>query len=210
MGTNERRAREREARRRAILEAARTLFAQQGVEATSMDALAARAELAKGTLYLYFKSKEELLIAMLEEDLGQLRAAAQMLDQAPSAQAALELLLPAAVAFYRRRPTGFMPLLRAPGRAMDEFLRVRLAKQRDAMLEIIAGLVRRGQAQGELRASYDAAAVARLLWANFIGAISLYETGGVDDLEAQLATFAAIVRQGLAIPDDQRPIQQET
>src|SRR5215211_3357234 len=110
MGTSERRAREREERRQVIMAAARALFDEHGVEATSVDAIAARAELAKGTLYLYFKSKEELLIALLEHDLSQLRAtAATMFDQVPSARAALELLLRAAVAFYRRRPLGFMP-----------------------------------------------------------------------------------------------------
>jgi len=54
-------------RRAEIIEAARTVFFQKGLQASTMDEIAARAELSKGTLYLYFKSKEELYVSLLEE-----------------------------------------------------------------------------------------------------------------------------------------------
>ena len=44
-----------EARRQAILEAALSVFAEQGFDAARLDDVAARAGVAKGTLYLYFK-----------------------------------------------------------------------------------------------------------------------------------------------------------
>gem|GEM_PF-111139 len=66
MGVRERQAREREARLEAIRRAALCLFAERGFAATSMDDVAAAAELGKGTLYYYFPSKEALLENVLD------------------------------------------------------------------------------------------------------------------------------------------------
>jgi AcrR family transcriptional regulator len=55
-------------RRASILSAARCIFAQQGFSATIVDDIAENAGLAKGTVYLYFRSKEELYMAALLED----------------------------------------------------------------------------------------------------------------------------------------------
>jgi AcrR family transcriptional regulator len=52
-----------------ILQAACRVFARNGFEATTVDAVAAEAGLAKGTLYLYFKSKLDIYIAALQEEL---------------------------------------------------------------------------------------------------------------------------------------------
>lgn len=69
MGTIERKNRERDRRRAEILASARVAFLKHGLEQTSMDRIAQEAELAKGTLYLYFKSREELVMALMSEDL---------------------------------------------------------------------------------------------------------------------------------------------
>jgi len=61
MSTAERRLREREERIRSILEAALRVFAREGLRPATMDAIAAEAELGKGTVYYYFPSKEALL-----------------------------------------------------------------------------------------------------------------------------------------------------
>ena len=66
MGVAARRERERIHRRNSILEAARHLFFEKGYRAT-MDEIAERAELSKGTLYLYFKSKDELYVSVIVE-----------------------------------------------------------------------------------------------------------------------------------------------
>jgi AcrR family transcriptional regulator len=60
MGIAERREREKEQRRQAILDAAEKVFFSKGMAQATMDEVAETAELSKGTLYLYFKSKEEL------------------------------------------------------------------------------------------------------------------------------------------------------
>lgn len=58
-------ARKSERRRRAILEVAREIFLTQGFAATSMSEIAARLGGSKGTLYNYFRSKEELFAAIM-------------------------------------------------------------------------------------------------------------------------------------------------
>lgn len=69
MGIEERRNREKLARREAIIACARELFLAKGFNATTMDEIAQRAELSKGTLYLYFNSKEELYVTVMSEGL---------------------------------------------------------------------------------------------------------------------------------------------
>lgn len=70
------------ARRQAILDAALTVFAERGYEAARLDDMAAKAGVAKGTLYLYFKDKEALFEALVRGAvspiLGQASAAAAM------------------------------------------------------------------------------------------------------------------------------------
>ncbi len=67
MGISERREREKNERRRAILECAKELILQNGVERLSMEDVAQRAELSKATIYLYFSGKEVLLNEICEE-----------------------------------------------------------------------------------------------------------------------------------------------
>lgn len=56
-------------RHREILEAARRIFARLSYAATNVEEIAKEAGMAKGTVYLYFKSKEEILAAVLASDL---------------------------------------------------------------------------------------------------------------------------------------------
>lgn len=72
MGIRERKERERHQRRIVILEAARVAFVKYGLLTTSMERIAKEAELAKGTLYLYFANRAELLMALIASDVEQL------------------------------------------------------------------------------------------------------------------------------------------
>lgn len=67
MGISERKEREREVRRQTILDSARDLILDRGVESVSMADIARECELSKATLYLYFANKESLLEAIFEE-----------------------------------------------------------------------------------------------------------------------------------------------
>jgi AcrR family transcriptional regulator len=64
MGIAERRQREKEQRRNDILDAAEEVFFSKGLNLATMDDVAEQAELSKGTLYLYFQSKEELFLGI--------------------------------------------------------------------------------------------------------------------------------------------------
>ena len=72
------------ARRRAILTVASRLLARQQYQRITMAEVARRCNLAKGTLYLYFRSKEELFLAALEDELALwLDSVTEVLDELP-------------------------------------------------------------------------------------------------------------------------------
>jgi AcrR family transcriptional regulator len=68
------RQRRKEARPQELLDAALALFVEKGFAATRSDEVALRAGVSKGTLYLYYPSKEELLKAVIQQNLGQIIA----------------------------------------------------------------------------------------------------------------------------------------
>jgi AcrR family transcriptional regulator len=70
MGIEERKEREKQARREAIMGSARELFFAKGFNATTMNEIALKAELSKGALYLYFASKEELYVSVMSDGLS--------------------------------------------------------------------------------------------------------------------------------------------
>jgi AcrR family transcriptional regulator len=74
-----RRERERIKRQNDILRAAKWIFAREGFEGTNLDKVAARCELAKGTIYYYFGSKNQLFSQVLEACLDEI---AQKVDEA--------------------------------------------------------------------------------------------------------------------------------
>lgn len=66
---------DRKAKRDEIIAAARTLFIDEGYEATSMSRLAAAAGVAPNTIYWYFRDKDEVLVAVLDAELSSRMAA---------------------------------------------------------------------------------------------------------------------------------------
>ena len=78
--------REDSAKRRQIIEGRARVFLAQGFDAASMGEIARAAGVSKGTLYVYFKSKEELFEAIVEE---QCRAQAEQIfafDRRPTSR----------------------------------------------------------------------------------------------------------------------------
>ena len=64
MGIQERKEREKERRRQQIMVAAKRVFSDKGFNKATMEDIAQEAELSPGTLYLYFKNKEELYASL--------------------------------------------------------------------------------------------------------------------------------------------------
>jgi AcrR family transcriptional regulator len=67
MGTKERNARDREAIRRRILDAARELFVAEGYSHVSIRRIAQRIEYSPGAIYSYFRNKDDIFFALAEE-----------------------------------------------------------------------------------------------------------------------------------------------
>jgi AcrR family transcriptional regulator len=103
-----------ERKRTVILDAARAIFSRQGYAAAAVDDVAEEAGIAKGTLYLYFKSKEELYLAALARDLRDLaaRAGAEM-DRAGT---------------FREKVRAFLAVRMEYSEAHEDFLRIYLAE----------------------------------------------------------------------------------
>jgi len=76
-------------RRRRILDAARRVLVRSGYGDVSLDDVARRADVAKGTLYLYFKDKDDLLAAVLGDLIGRLQ---EKLERAPACDGSPEAL----------------------------------------------------------------------------------------------------------------------
>ena len=73
MGTKERRIRERNNRVKQIQEAAKDLFLKKGYQGSTIEEIAELAELSKGTIYLYFKNKDDLYVSLLLSGIEKLR-----------------------------------------------------------------------------------------------------------------------------------------
>ncbi|HYA13816.1 MAG TPA: TetR/AcrR family transcriptional regulator, partial [Syntrophales bacterium] len=69
MAFEKRRGREKENRKNTILKAARKLFFERGFKSVTVDSIAKKAELSKGAVYLYFKSKDEIYSQILLSDI---------------------------------------------------------------------------------------------------------------------------------------------
>lgn len=73
-------------RRQAMLQAARTVFAEKSYAAATVEEIAERAQFGKGTLYLYFRGgKQEILAAILDEAMSHLQALTGRLAEAGGA-----------------------------------------------------------------------------------------------------------------------------
>ena len=67
MGIQERREREREARRASVLDAARALVLERGFNGTTTKVIAEKCELSEAALFFYFQNKDEIFLSLLFE-----------------------------------------------------------------------------------------------------------------------------------------------
>ncbi len=69
MGVQERREREREARKAAVLNAARDMLLEKGYRGTTTKGIAKKCELSEATLFFYFSNKDEIIASLLFESI---------------------------------------------------------------------------------------------------------------------------------------------
>lgn len=195
MNPQERKRQEREARRHRIQDAARPVFFERGFARTSIEDIAKQAQLSVGAIYLYFKSKEDLYLSILQRSLLGLADAVGAARDPREAWGALE-------AWRAAEPES----ARALGMVARPELRPTLSDEVAEGLAEVLGRIRAGLAgavghavAGRTYRSCDAAAVAETLWAGFCGALA------VDAMTANVGGAAAagvfaIVDAGLRAP----------
>jgi AcrR family transcriptional regulator len=161
-------AEEKDATRQRILDSALRLFKARGFEETTTREIAAAAEIATGTLFNYFTSKEAIVASVAEESLAKARAAFDRtagtlsLDEALFALVAAELrqLKPLRRLIAPLLETALSPLSTARSTA-DHSLR-------SGHLEIVAGLAR-GRGLGEL-----SAVALQMYWTLYTGVLAFW------------------------------------
>ena len=149
------RQRRKEARPQELLDAALDLFVEKGFAATRADEVAARAGASKGTLYLYYPSKEELLkevirhnvVNQIAEGVGIIRA----FEGSTSELLALILRL-----WWERvgetRASGILKLMMSEVRRFPEMAQFYVEEVTLPCDRMLAELVQRGIDRGEFRA----------------------------------------------------------
>ncbi|MBK9133165.1 MAG: TetR/AcrR family transcriptional regulator [Betaproteobacteria bacterium] len=148
------RQRRKEARPQELLDAALELFVEKGFTATRAEEVAQRAGVSKGTLYLYYPSKEELFKAVVRQNLGSLIAEGQEAVaqfQGASAELLVQLMLTWWERVGRTRAAGIHKIILAEVRNFPELAQF-YADEVIAPAEALFGAVLgRGITSGEFR-----------------------------------------------------------
>jgi len=169
MGITERRGREKAHRRRTILEAAKREILNHGLEGATMSGIATAAELSKGALYLYFKSKEELVYALLLNSLEEFRS--QLEDAADGKDSGFEKAVAMSQAyntFYQENTGTYLQLFQyldyqlysLTGTNSTAFRCFQIIEE---MKELLTSVLQEGQADGSIRKDIDADRSAAML-----------------------------------------------
>lgn len=168
MGVRERREREREARRKAVLDAARSLVRERGFTATTTKQIAERCELSEAALFFYFSNKDEILTSLLLEGAEYMSGGLERIarSQTPPAEKVAEIWR-FFIAVQKEHPEYLLvsSYLGHPGAAtaIADDVRSQLAERSRENFRKLAGVVE--DALGEERSRVGA----DLLWASFLG-----------------------------------------
>src|SRR5262252_625037 len=137
-----------------IIAAALESFAERGFAATRLDDIAARAGVTRGTLYLYFPSKEELFKAVVRQAIVPVIARGEaMLEHSQESSAALLtkilLMIPTAVA---GSPVSAIPkLMISEARNFPDLAQFYLKEVIRRGRRLLTAIIARGVARGEVR-----------------------------------------------------------
>jgi AcrR family transcriptional regulator len=157
----------RQATRQRLYEAAVTLFAEKGFSATTVDEIAERAGVAKGTVYYNFKSKTELFEELLRHGVGlltaSLRSAAEETEERGGTRVgALDAMIRAGLVFIDRYPAFTQLYVAELWRTNRAWQPTLLAVRREAVA-VVEEVLREGVGNGELSKEIDIALTAAAL-----------------------------------------------
>jgi len=142
-------------KRRRILDAAIVEIARHGYFRTTVSAIARRAGVADGTIYLYFQSKNEILVSIFDRAMDRfIEEGKRQLSRQEGAEARLRRLVELHLSLVgqdRDLAVIFQVELRHSLHFMDQFSRSRFREY----LEILAGIVGQGQQEGVFSSAVD-------------------------------------------------------
>lgn len=197
----ERKNKEKSARKDLILKAAKEAFFKRGFMDTTVDHIAERSGLAKGTIYLYFKSKEDIYASLMTTGLKLLKDKMQnaVITTIP-ADETLKRLLAVYFRFYLKNKKYFRiiflsshPDLRR--RVSHELLSASVDIANDC-LRILSDAIEKGMKDGLFKRT-DPWQSANILWATVNGIIMNYETDPIYRDEIVGITLDKILEESL-------------
>jgi len=197
-------ARRKLATRERIVREAFDLFGRHGFEATTVDAIVGRADVAKGTFFNYFPRKEALVSHLFEHRLrGAVAAASDLIGIGiPVRDKLLDLYSEAATGHEDDAPLTRSLLAAEAARALGAKGGADYAR---AWSALVHELVRQGQRSGEIRAAIDPAQVGRVMNAVYVAALEAWAAraddrsgaAAVRDLRAAVRDHITLVLEGI-------------
>ncbi|PKN20313.1 MAG: hypothetical protein CVU71_00505 [Deltaproteobacteria bacterium HGW-Deltaproteobacteria-6] len=176
MGAKERREREREQRKNHILDTARALLLEKGMNATSINQIAKRSELSVGAIYFYFKDKEELFAALQVEGLELLhQAISQAVNKKSTPENKISSIARAYLRFSEEHKNYFDIInyfLTSPATIFPPELKNEIDERGNASIATLTDAIREGMDKGHFKA-VDPRRQAIILWSAFNGMIQL-------------------------------------
>lgn len=162
-----RRARKKERTRRDIFTAAMRLFVAHGFDAVTIDDICAAADVARGTFFLHFPTKDALLSEYGAEVTAELaaRIGRETDGAAPTLRRALRFLAARAVGNAEMVHLMVREAMARPIVLADT------TEQSRSLVELLAGVVRRGQRSGELRREIDPVIAAAVLVSSYMAIV---------------------------------------
>lgn len=182
MSIEERKEREKEQRRQQIIDAAEKVIFAKGLEQATMDEIAEEAELSKGTLYLYFKNKNELYMAICERGSNILNSRfAKVFTADHSGIELIRLMGETYLGFVRNNPDYFRAFKYYESlnnaKELEESSMAQTCEEnmREAMTYMIRAL-QIGMQDGTIDDSYDPKELAIMIWASTRGITMISHT----------------------------------
>lgn len=158
-------------KRDRILKAAIRVFARKGFYATRVSEIAKAAGVADGTIYLYFKNKDDVLISLFEERITRLVSVLrEIAEQDAKVVDRLRQIISVQLGQMEGR-RDLAEVVTVNLRQSTKLLKQFAAPLFSRYIDVIATLVAEGQANGELRTDVEPIVVARALWGSLDGVL---------------------------------------
>ena len=180
-----------------MFRAALTLFGKKGFAETTIGDITEAADVGKGTFFNYFPSKDHILLAFGEMQLGKLEAA---VGEARRTSEPMSRFLRALGVHMTQEPTRNPELIRALLQAYLSTTPVRRAmlSLQKRMLALHTELIRLGQEQGEIRKDVPAEEMAYVFRQTIFGTLLIWSLYGDATLHTRIEAAFSLLWTGMA------------